>query len=114
VHWVFWSPAPIVVVPSVVRRIRVAPDVQAAKLIFHPQPEYPPMAKRAGIHGVVRLAAVINTDGTVQDLKVMGGFPWLVGPALEAVQRWRYQPTLVHGEPVEVSTEIEVDFTLPQ
>jgi protein TonB len=86
--------------------------VEQAKLIFKPTPEYPPLAKVARIQGVVRLEAIISRDGTVQDLKVLSGHPLLVKSALEAVQRWRYQPTLLNGEPVEIITEIDVNFSL--
>jgi protein TonB len=75
---------------------------------------YPALAKMARIQGIVRLDAVINKDGTVQDLRVISGHPLLVKAALEAVQRWRYQPILLNGEPLEVATEIDVNFTLPQ
>jgi len=96
------------------RRIRVGGQVEAAKGIFQPTPEYPPLAKMARIQGMVRLEAIISRDGTIQDLKVLSGHPLLVKSALEAVQRWRYQPTLLNGEPVEVITEIDVNFTLAQ
>ncbi len=96
------------------KRIRVGGQVEAAKLIFQPKPEYPPLAKMARIQGTVRLEAIISKDGTIQDLKVMSGHPLLVKAALEAVQRWRYQPTLLNGEPVEVVTEIDCNFTLAE
>jgi protein TonB len=96
------------------RRIRVGGQVEAAKLIFQPKPEYPPLAKMARIQGAVRLEAIISRDGVIQDLKVLSGHPLLVKSALEAVQRWRYQPTLLNGEPVEVVTEIDVNFTLAE
>ncbi|HEV2494709.1 MAG TPA: energy transducer TonB [Terriglobia bacterium] len=96
------------------KRIRVGGQVESAKLIFQPKPEYPPLAKMARIQGTVRLEAVISKDGTIQDLKVVSGHPLLVKAALEAVQRWRYQPTLLNGEPVEVVTEIDVNFTLAE
>jgi protein TonB len=96
------------------KRIRVGGQVEAAKLIFQPRPEYPPLAKMARIQGTVRLEAIISRDGTIQDLKVLSGHPLLVKSALEAVQRWRYQPTLLNGEPVEVITEIDVNFTLAE
>jgi TonB family protein len=95
-------------------RMRVGRDVQAAKLVFHPDPDYPPIAKTARIQGTVRLDAVINRDGTVQTLRVISGHPLLVKAALDAVQRWRYQPTLLNGDPVEVASEIDVSFALPQ
>jgi protein TonB len=96
------------------KRIRVGGQVESAKLIFQPKPEYPQLAKMARIQGVVRLEAIISKDGTIQDLKVVSGHPLLVKAALEAVQRWRYQPTLLNGEPVEVVTEIDVNFTLAE
>jgi len=96
------------------KRIRVGGQVEQAKLIFNPKPEYPPLAKMARIQGTVRLEAIISKDGTIQDLKVVTGHPLLVKSALEAVQRWRYQPTLLNGEPVEVVTEIDVNFTLAE
>jgi protein TonB len=96
------------------KRIRVGGQVEQARLIFQPKPEYPPLAKMARIQGTVRLEAVISRDGTIQDLKVLNGHPLLVKSALEAVQRWRYQPTLLNGEPVEVITEVDVNFTLAE
>ena len=100
--------------PSAPKRIRVGGQVEAAKRIYDPTPEYPPLAKMARIQGVVRLEAIISKEGTIQDLKVLSGHPLLVKSALEAVQRWRYQPTLLNGEPVEVVTDIDVNFTLSE
>lgn len=97
-----------------VRRIHVGGQVEAAKLIFQPKPEYPPLAKMARIQGTVRLEAVIGKDGTIQDLRALSGPPLLLKPALEAVSRWRYRPTLLNGEPVEVVTEIVINFTLAE
>ncbi len=94
------------------QRIRVGGQVEAAKLIYGPKPEYPPLAKMARIQGTVRLEALIAKDGTIKDLKVLNGHPLLVKAALSAVQQWRYQPTLLNGQPVEVETEIDVNFTL--
>jgi protein TonB len=100
--------------PQAPKRIRVGGQVESARLIFQPRPEYPPLAKMARIQGVVRLDAIISKDGSIQDLKVISGHPLLVKAALEAVQRWRYQPTLLNGDAVEVATEIDVNFTLAQ
>ncbi len=94
--------------------IRVGGQVIAAKAIYQPTPDYPPLAKMARIQGMVRLQATIGKDGTVQDLKALSGHPWLVGAAIAAVQHWRYQPTLLNGEPVEVLTEIDVTFRLAE
>jgi protein TonB len=100
--------------PTTPKRIRVGGQVEAARLIFQPKPEYPPLARMARISGAVKLEAIISKDGTIQDLKVLSGHPLLVKAALEAVERWRYQPTLLNGEPVEVVTEIDVNFTLAE
>ena len=94
------------------RRIRVGGQVQTAKLINKVQPIYPPLAKQARIQGTVRLQAVIAKDGSVVELQVVSGHPLLQQSALEAVRQWRYQPTLLNGEPVEVVTTIDVIFTL--
>jgi protein TonB len=98
--------------PTTPQRIRVGGQVEEAKIINRVQPEYPQLAKMARIQGVVRLEAVISKDGTIQDLKVLSGHPLLVKAALDAVKQWRYQPTLLNGDPVEVVTEIDVNFTL--
>ena len=97
-----------------VSRIRVGGNVQQALLIKQPRPIYPPLAKQARIQGVVRLNAIIGKDGTIQNLTVATGHPLLVPAALEAVKQWVYKPTLLNGEPVEVVTQIDVNFTLSQ
>ena len=101
----------VVATPS---RIKVGGNVQHAMLINQPRPIYPPLAKQARISGTVELNAVIGKDGTVQDLKVAKGHPLLVQAAIDAVKQWRYKPTLLNGEPVEVQTTIDVNFTLSQ
>lgn len=94
------------------KRIRVGGQVQTAKLVNKVQPIYPALAKQARIQGTVRLQAVIAKDGSVVELQVLSGHPLLVQAALDAVRQWRYQPTLLNGEPVEVVTTIDVVFTL--
>jgi protein TonB len=96
------------------QRIRVGGNVQQAKLIRQPRPVYPALAKQARIQGVVKLSAIIARDGTIQHLEVLSGHPLLIPSALEAVKQWVYQPTLLNGEPVEVVTQIDVNFTLSQ
>jgi periplasmic protein TonB len=100
--------------PPTPQRIRVGGNVQSAKLVRQPRPNYPPLAKQARISGVVKLSAVISKDGTIKELQVISGHPLLVPSALEAVKQWVYQPTLLNGEPVEVQTQIDVNFTLSQ
>jgi len=109
-------PPPVKEAPKQVapQRIRVGGNVQQARLIRQPKPVYPPLARQARIQGTVRLTAIIATDGTIQSLQVVSGHPLLVPSALEAVKQWVYQPTLLNGEPVEVITQIDVNFTLSQ
>ncbi len=75
-------------------------------------PKYPSGAKRKHIEGVVRLEVVIGKDGRIQEMKTLSGEPILADAATKAVKKWRYQPTLLNGQPVEVETEIDVNFTL--
>ena len=116
----FWtaqtSPPPPVapVKPRMPIQIRVGGQVEAARAISRPMPDYPPLARMARVQGTVRLEAVISTDGRIQNLRVLAGHPLLVNAALEAVARWRYQPTLLNGEPVEVVTQIDVNFALAE
>ena len=96
--------------PASVKRVRVGSQAQTAKLVFQPKPEYPALAKSARVQGTVRLEAVVAPDGTVETLRVLNGHPLLVEAAEAAVARWRYQPTVLNGNPIEVVTEVDVDF----
>lgn len=96
--------------PKPVQAIRVASGVQGAKLIHEVKPAYPPLAKAARISGTVRIRAVIGKDGTIRDLQLISGPPLLVEAALNAVKQWK--PTLLNGEPVEVITQIDVNYIL--
>ena len=104
-------PPPVRAKATTPRLIRIS-HIDPARLIFQPQPAYPPIAKMARIQGTVRVEAVIGTDGRIENLKVISGPPLLFDAAVDAVSRWRYQPTLLNGEPVEVLTEIDVIFRL--
>jgi protein TonB len=97
-----------------VSRIRVGGAVQNAKLVNRVQPIYPPLARQTRISGTVKLHAIIGKNGNVDQLQVVSGHPLLVQAALDAVRQWRYQPTLLNGEPVDVDTEIDVIFSLAQ
>lgn len=113
-------PPPVVRPPEPVRpveprapiRVVVGGLVQEAKLISRPKPVYPHLAIVARVSGVVRLAAVIGTDGQVRELRAVSGHPMLVPAAMDAVRQWHYRPTLLNGIPVEVDTEIVVMFNL--
>jgi protein TonB len=94
--------------------VRVGGNVQAARIINRINPVYPPLARQTRISGTVRLHAIIGKDGTIQSLEVMSGHPLLQQAALDAVRQWRYQPTLLNGDAVDVDTTIDVIFTLNQ
>jgi periplasmic protein TonB len=70
------------------------------------------MAKMARISGTVVLQAVIGKDGSIQNLKAVSGHPMLIQSALDAVRQWKYRPTYLNGQPVEVDTQITVNFVL--
>jgi len=93
-------------------RIRVGGNAQESRLIQRVLPVYPPLAIRMRISGVVRLHAIIGTDGRVRELRVMEGHPILVAAAVQAVRQWLYRPAALNGDPVEVDTEITVRFNL--
>ena len=81
-------------------------------LVRKVQPEYPALARSARIQGVVVLAAIIGKAGTIENLRVLSGHPMLTAAAIDAVRQWRYRPYVLNGEPVEVETQITVNFSL--
>jgi len=81
-------------------------------LIYRVQPQYPPLARQARVQGIVVLRAVISRDGKIENLQVIGGHPLLVKSAMDAVRQWRYRPYYLNNEPVEVETQVTVNFTL--
>lgn len=93
-------------------KIRVGGNVQAVNLIDKVTPVYPPLAKQARIQGVVRFTVTIGKDGRVLDIQLISGHPLLVAAAKDAVAQWVYKPTLLNGNPVEVVTQVDVNFTL--
>lgn len=107
-------PRPSIHQTSTAPMLRVGGDVIAARAVYRPAPEYPPLAKMAHVQGTVKLEAIIASDGAIMHLKVISGHPLLVSAALDAVKMWRYQPTLLNREPVEVQTEIDVNFRLEE
>src|SRR5205809_7992778 len=94
------------------QRVRVSQGVTQGLLIRKIQPNYPPLARQARIQGSVLLQAVISKDGAIENLRLISGHPMLAPAALEAVKQWRYKPYILNGEPVEVETQITVNFTL--
>ncbi len=96
---------------SAVRR-KISEPVQRAMLIHRVEPVYPIIAIQTRREGRVQLHAIISTDGTIQSLEVVSGEPMLIRSALSAVREWRYRPTILNGQPVEVETYITVIYTL--
>src|SRR5271157_3109785 len=103
-----------VAVPKVAtpQRVRVSQGVSAGLLVKRIQPNYPPLARQARIQGTVVLHAVISKDGSIEGLTLISGHPMLAPAAIDAVKQWKYKPYLLNGEPVEVDTEVLVNFTL--
>ena len=100
--------------PAVPPGIKVDKDIQQAKLVTKVNPGYPALAKQARLQGVVKLQVQIGKDGAVQNIQTISGHPLLVPAAIEAVRQWVYQPTLLNGDPVEVLTQVDVNFTLSE
>jgi periplasmic protein TonB len=75
-------------------------------------PTYPPLARNARIQGAVVLQAMISKLGTIENLRLLSGHPMLAPAAIDAVRQWRYRPYILNGEPVEVETQITVNFSL--
>ena len=95
------------------QRIRISGNVQAAKLVHKVVPSYPKEAKTAGIQGTVRLEAISGKEGDVVRLTlIMSPSAELARSAMEAVAQWKYQPTLLNGDPVEIQTVVGVNYTL--
>jgi TonB family protein len=93
--------------------IRVGGMVQAARLINAVRPVYPLDPLQRGVEGTVKIEAVLSRDGVLLSPRVINSpDPGLTQPALDAIKLWRYEPTLLNGEPVEVMTTIDVNFSL--
>jgi len=103
-----------VAVPKVAtpQRVRVSSGVSTGLLIRRVNPNYPPLARQARIQGSVLLQAEISKTGDIQNLHLISGHPMLAPAAIEAVKQWKYKPYLLNGEPVEVETQVQVNFTL--
>ena len=104
-------PAPTVPKSAENRRI-VVTHLEPAMLLHRVEPMYPPLMHQIHRAGRVELRAVISTDGTIQSLQIVGGDPGFYPSAIEAVRQWRYRPTILNGQPVEVETYITVIYQL--
>ena len=108
------SAGAVVAMPKIAtpQRVRVSSGVQSGLLIRKVQPSYPPLARQARIQGTVVLQAQISKTGDIENLQLVSGHPMLAPAAIEAVKQWKYKPYLLNGEPVEVETTVQVNFSL--
>ena len=90
--------------------VRISQGVSQGLLIKRVQPKYPSAALAVHAQGAVQIEATINKEGTVTNVKVLSGDPVLARAALEAVRQWRYKPYYLDGDPVEIQTQITVNF----
>jgi periplasmic protein TonB len=90
----------------------VMTHLESAMLIHRVEPIYPPLARQIHREGQVELHAIIATDGTIQSLQVVSGDTLFLQSAVDAVRQWRYRPTVLNGQPVEIDTYITVIYTL--
>jgi protein TonB len=91
---------------------RVGGDIRPPRKVQDVTPRYPPIAREAGVEGLVILEATISEDGAVQNVRVLRGQPLLDQAAVDAVRQWRFTPTLLNGQPVPVVMTVTVSFTL--
>jgi protein TonB len=97
--------------PAAVKPLRVSHWAEG-NIIHRVQPSYPPIARQARVQGAVELRAIISKTGTIENLVVVSGHPMLVKSAIEAVRQWRYRAYFLNNQPIEVETEITVNFVL--
>jgi protein TonB len=97
--------------PPVAHAIRTSSMLEG-NLIRRVQPMYPPLARTARVQGSVVLYALISKAGTMENLHALSGPPLLVPAAIDAVSQWRYRPYILNSEPIEVETQITVNFVL--
>jgi protein TonB len=98
---------------STTQRIHVSSGMMTGNVLSAPEPVYPKLALLTHMQGEVVMQAIISTEGTIENVRVLKGHRLLRGAATSAVRTWRYRPVLVDGRPVEVATIVTVTFILP-
>ena len=106
------EPAPRLTAPQPQPPVRPGGIVRSPQKVHHVAPEYPAIARSAGVSGVVILEALIREDGSVSEVKVLRSVRLLDASAVDAVRQWRFTPTLLNGVPVQVIMTVTVSFTL--
>lgn len=92
--------------------VRVGGDIKPPKKIQDANPLYPDIARQARVQGIVILEAIIDPQGNVTNVRVLRSIPLLDQSAVEAVRRWKYEPTLLNGVPVPIVMTVTVNFSL--
>ncbi len=109
---VFHAAPAHVVVQAVPKSVKISGGVAEGRLVFHPTPSYPVIAKASHTEGTVVLAATIDHEGKIANLRVVSGPAMLQEAALQAVSQWRYRPYMLNNQPVDVETTVNVVFSL--
>jgi len=97
----------------VLQTLSVSQGVSQGLLLKKVQPKYPPNALHMRVEGAVQLMATISKTGDISEVKILSGDSQLAHAALDAVKQWKYKPYLLNGEPVEIQTQVTVNFKLP-
>jgi protein TonB len=97
----------------ILQTLNISQGVSQGLLLKKVQPVYPPNALRMRIEGAVKLSATVGKTGSITAVKVISGEPLLGQAAMEAVKQWKYKPYLLNGDPVEIQTEVTINFKLP-
>ena len=104
--------APVVPPPPSTGPLRVGGNVKEPRPVHIEQPQYPSAAKKAGVDGVVLIEATLTAEGTVDKVKVISGPPLLTEAAVQAISRWKYEPTYLNGQAVPVVLTAKINFSL--
>jgi len=91
---------------------QIGGNVLKSKLIRQVEPEYPELARRARVQGIVILVVNVDEEGNVAEIQVTRGHPLLKDAAVAAVKQWKYSPTLLNGEPIQVTATVTVNFVM--
>lgn len=106
------APPPLPAAPKPASKPLLVSHMMEGNLIYQVQPKYPALARSARVQGAVVMRAIISRAGTIENLQVLSGHPLLNASAIEAVRQWRYRPYILNGDPVEVETQVTVNFIL--
>ncbi len=104
------APTPAPAQKPAPKLVRVGSQLKAPRQTYSVNPEYPPLALQARIHGTVVVDAIIDEHGNVVQARAISGHPLLIAPALKAVLQWKYEPTSLNGQPISVELQVLVNF----